>query len=530
MLAAAGCGVAGWWAMPVSGNSAPGPGNKAVQRDRPAWMGQPARTLERIHHLPAGVERDSAVLKLLASATPEELKTLILDPGSRLHERSGAMKRWAELEPQSCFDWYRELSPGELKRVGGYDDLTAVLFRTWAEKDSDAALRAARAVAHRGEFSSAQWEVISGVMRTDLTKGLKLAFDPNVPVPDNSRLTASLWEKDPAGFLKAAGELLSSGVDNRFLEEGRTKALKLWHQQDPGAAWAAVVALPRRDRTRMLPQLVELTMNDEGVEKAAALLTTVPEGDARINSSRKLLDTWAARDPDAAVKWMEQNVGSGKSEAMQRIIVAAAETQPEKALQLVSGLEAGPMRDRAMAGLADGVRDEGGKAAPVLAWLLNQPSDEGRRAALGKLSSAWVEESPEQADAFLKSAPPGGVPEGLAGDLARWHFSKGADSALKWALTLGDRERVQAVSSVVYRSAVSGNVDQTMGLLRALPAGDSREQALQAVLYGSLREEENPGTMAAALPTDLKEEAARQVRGWSEDIRGRAELLKALGQ
>ncbi|MES2709916.1 MAG: hypothetical protein V4726_25185 [Verrucomicrobiota bacterium] len=505
---------------------------KTSQAARPSWMGRPVQTLEQLRRLPYGAERDTAVLKMLAACTAEELKTVIMDPASRLHERSAAMKQWAELEPQGCFQWYRAITPSQWLLVSGYDDLTSVLFRTWARKDPEAAMRAARSVAHREDFSSAQWEVASAVMGTDLTKGLRLACDPGMPVSPNSRLTAALWEKDPAAFVKSAGELLSSGVENRFLNEGRTKALELWYKQDPAAAWAAVNAMPRTDRVRLLPQLLKQATAAAGVEQAAALLSSVPAGSVKSRAGRELLKSWAKTDPEAAIAWMGQNLPSNRADAMGQIITSAAETHPEKALKLVSGLEAGPMRDRAMAGLADGVGDDAEKAAPVVSWLLSQPADEGRRGALGKLTSAWVEQSPEQADAFLKSAAPGEVPDGLAADLAHYHFSNGADSALKWALTLGENQREQAVSSIIYRSAVSGNVDQTMtmGLLRALPEGQAGEQALQAVIYGSLRTREGFGAMAAALPENLKAAAVKQVRGWKEGSRGQAEVLKALGQ
>lgn len=492
-------------------------------------MGNPVLTLQQIHQLPYGAERDLAVLKMLASSTPEELKTVITDPASQLHERSAAMKEWAEREPRQCFDWYAGLSPGERDRVNGYDDLTAVLFRTWAEKDPDAALSAARGVAYRGEFADARWEVVAGIMRKDLAKGLKLAFDPAINVPKNSRLTAGLWEQDPGAFVKASGELLSSGVNNRFLDEGRTKALQLWHERDPAAAWEAVVALPRQDRSRMLPQLMGLIIESAGPESAAAQLAAVPEGQAKTMAGRKLLSEWASTDPDAAVAWMNQNVSAERTSAMSRIVSATAETHPEKALQLVAGLEAGPMRDRSIAGLTDSVKNDEEKAAPVLAWLLSQPADAGRREGLGKLTSVWVEKSPEQADAFLKSAAPGDIPDGLASDLAQWHFSKGADSALKWAQGLGEEQRAQAVSSVIYRSAVSGDLENTVGLLRSLPAGEAQDQALQAVIYGSMRSDAEPEALAAALPSALKTAAAAQVRGWKESAYGRAELLKALG-
>ncbi|MDB6070361.1 MAG: hypothetical protein JWL81_1532 [Verrucomicrobiales bacterium] len=523
--------AAGWMLMPANPpGQAEGKPSVEVGKEpaptRSTALDRPVESLSKLRSLPYGAERDRAVLTLLSAADPGQLKAILADPATRLHERSAAVKQWAEKDPTGCFEWYRDLTPARRELVEGYDNLLAVMMRTWAAQDPAAALKAARSVAHRTEFVDAPWEVISAVIASDLTKGLRLACDSATFSSTTSRLTAGLWEKNPGAFVKAAGELRASGTWNYFLDEGRTKALEMWHAQAPAAALATVSALPRDDRARLLPRLMELTFDKDGVDAAAAMVAGQPAGDVKERTARVLLEKWAATDPVAAAKWMDDNVPSNRSEAMVTIIRAAAETQPALALEIAAGLDPGPMRDRAMVGIADAAGGDSEHAAPVLSWLLTQPGDPARRTALGKLTDHWIETAPDQAEAFLKSAKPGEIPDGLASGLAARHFADGAPQALAWAQGLDGTQRDQAVSSVFYRAGIETPPDETVGLLRRVPAAE-REAALQAVLYGSLRAK-GGGGLAAVLPAEFKTLARQQVESWPAKMEGRDALLQSL--
>ena len=144
----------------------------------------------------------------------------------------------------------------------------------------------------------------------------------------------------------------------------------------------------------------------------------------------------------------------------------------------------------------------------MLAWLLTQPPDPARRTALGKLTDQWVRRSPAEADAFLKAAVAGDVPEGLPVQLAGHYFSKGASSALAWARGMDGAKRAQAMSAIFYRAGGATPPDETVGLIRRLPVAE-QDSALQAVLHGSVWQEGTGENLAAALPAPMKASALR---------------------
>ena len=173
---------------------------------------------------------------------------------------------------------------------------------------------------------------------------------------------------DPYAFdvVMRDGRRNNEAVWNGFFDEGRLKALELWHQRDPAAALATFSSLPRDDRARLLPELVRLTMESAGPVAAAAMLESQPAGDVRERASKKLLESWAGTVPIAAIRWMDNHVPTNHAGTMQAVIKAAAGSQPEMALKISSGLEPGPMRDRAMVGIADASQENEGQA--VRCW------------------------------------------------------------------------------------------------------------------------------------------------------------------
>ncbi|HTB63090.1 MAG TPA: hypothetical protein VK737_05835 [Opitutales bacterium] len=123
------------------------------------------------------------------------------------------------------------------------------------------------------------------------------------------------------------------------------------------------------------------------------------------------LQTWAAKDPKAALQWIKDNPGAASTAAINARFAAAiagfATTDPVGALDAVSQLNDDNVHDRLMKNaatkaLADALADQGG-FSQAAAFFSQLAAGQTRDEAYGELAQRWTEISPQDAATWADS-------------------------------------------------------------------------------------------------------------------------------
>lgn len=161
-----------------------------------------------------------------------------------------------------------------------------------------------------------------------------------------------------------------------------------------------------------------------------------------------VLATWATRDPDAALRWAEANhEGTGPNPHLAGIIRGIAETNPERATELLAGMPRSRERGDALNGMLPHMLAQGVEA--TRSWI------EGLTDAA--LRDGAIMRSAEE----LASMDPSGT--------AAW-------------LLANPGEATQRRMDDVYRQWARQDEQAALSAVTALPSGENRSNALRGVI------------------------------------------------
>ncbi len=176
-----------------------------------------------------------------------------------------------------------------------------------------------------------------------------------------------------------------------------------------------------------------------------------------------ILTTWAANDPDAAINWAKANhEGDGANPNLIGVIRGLAESDPQRATQLLSSMPFGQERGQAL--------------DAMLPFLVAQGTDAVR---------SWAD---SLADPALRQGAIARAAEQLA--------TKDPQASLAWLLS-NPGDATKARIDDVYRTWAGNDSDAALASLSTLAPGETRSDALRGVV-GSLAAKD-PATAVAVM-------------------------------
>jgi hypothetical protein len=390
-------------------------------------------TLREIMKLDSDFTRSAAIYLLAAGMNEEGVERLLDEVESidRESERRTAAsilyQRYAELDPAAAVEHM-------MRRKEGFDtNWLYAVFYSWARTDLDGAVSRAATLDDRDRYMAGTAIVRS---RDDLPSAEREALGPKLNTqvavrdPYMSRLRSakaaeSAWQSaltirdrearqseqysviyewarlDPHAAIRAIESLQSRADQYQFLHH----AVQAWSEKEPHAAVDWLLARPpSHHRTELLSNaLGSLAMKDP--DAAMTIAQRVPESqrdqvlmnvfmnwghsdpeaaaawlakqDDRQRYSQALVmvaSGYVMRDPEGALQWAETLSGEQSRMVMGQVIPHIAQDDPERAASLVSQLDEGPERERAISNIAQAWAQWDPRAA--LAWATKQPASD----------------------------------------------------------------------------------------------------------------------------------------------------------
>ncbi|MEO7299678.1 MAG: hypothetical protein ABI042_14010, partial [Verrucomicrobiota bacterium] len=276
----------------------------------------------------------------------------------------GGRKRFMDLQKM-----LESVDPADMSRLLAFvektgsrnmkDSMRAMLLGKWAETDLHGAMAYANALPTKQARENAIMQVVQSWAEKDASAALEWAKQlPKGSLRSQvmSGAIGSLAAKDPA----AAFELMKdneTGNHNRW-GGGMYQIFNVWADKDPAAAAA----------------------------KATEALT----GQQRSQAYQSIAGVWAAKDPQAALKWAETLGGQDKRNSISSIVSAWAGSDVNSASLWVQNLPEGTTKQQALSTL--GSQWSQNDPAAAIAYAQNLPAGTGKNNMLGTVLGQWAQQ------------------------------------------------------------------------------------------------------------------------------------------
>lgn len=378
---------------------------------------------------------------------------------------------------QALMDYYAGLDPSQFEEEAKkLEDLPwserimvgYLLFARWGEEDPIAAMEYTKSMGFAGMF------VRGTVMQS----------------------WASKYPQDAAAYYKANPNQFRMGgmMGGRRGRGGGSAAQVIateWARQDGTGAMAWAQSLEGRDQREAMRGIFSQAAKEDPA-KAAGMLASVTDPDARRDAQNTIAREWGGKDWDAAQRWISGLPADQQAEATARAIRGLADEDPKLASTKITAIPEGEERDDAVESIARRWGQE--DPASAADWVMKTGSEEVQHDSIGRVVSSWVGKDAEAAYAFVEKQPEGAVRDRAASSYVMSNQSGDVQQNLKLAETIGDdRSRHWAI-----------------GMTAASWARKDKEAATQYV-------ENSPGL------DDRAKERIKQFsdRGWGRGRRGR---------
>lgn len=311
-------------------------------------------------------------------------------------------------------------------------------------------------------------------------------FKARLHSPQETRLAARLWaEADPAGFW----EWLRESRDRDPFERFGTDLLKLWSEQDPEAAMAAVMAITEE----VLGDQFRRTVIEAVLERDTALgldfvarIGDLPAWDLGEKPwitrdpalvARGLVDlplnhefraflnhavpAWAEKDPEACLAWLRATPPLEKTQWPRNWVVRGfkevAQARPEAALQAARELADPAHRSQALAGVLASCQVTPDNAAP---WL-NQVRMDEMFILAEELGGPLQTLSGDLANraGLLALIPANRNSTGAFQNIAREWSKRDPEAAWEWAASIDDPAMSRAALTAAIEGMDAGQLD-----------------------------------------------------------------------
>ncbi|MES2709450.1 MAG: hypothetical protein V4726_22820 [Verrucomicrobiota bacterium] len=339
------------FAPPATGSA--GAGRKVLfdsKSSSAAQAAQAVKMLEEIRTASNPVTGRRSLLDLVENADAGELERLF--SAARLSDdvsaRNAAAQRWAEVDPAGFYSHLKTLRPDEMEEL---NEVATILFRTWAHRDPEKSFAEAKKAESLPGFSGVRGAVVSGLLEDNPEKGFAMmATEKNYWMISNP-IKKSVWEKDPARFAKAAAVLGEQNFWYGNVSGPYSDAISAWAAKDFAGSLEWAKSLKKEMRAFVMPKLLgKLAETDPA--QALSIFASLEPSPEREAAGPALVSQWAKKDPQAALDWIEETMTGGRGQAYTAWISAIADGGLDKAAELLQSLPEGNGRDQAVRGLA----------------------------------------------------------------------------------------------------------------------------------------------------------------------------------
>ncbi len=250
---------------------------------------------------------------------------------------------------------------------------------------------------------------------------------------------ATMATKDPlaaAEFFKDESNPLLNVPQSAGFMAGAVA--KEWAKKDPAAALEWAQGLRDGLRGGALGSIIgSMAIEDpaKAAEKVASL--KLDAGDDRKGVYGQVAQSWAARDPQAALEWAGSlPAGAEKEEATRRSLDSWANSDPTAAAAHLDSLSDAAEKQKLMGAVTGpwARRDPAGTAE----WLTQQPEGKGREEGTRNVMWMWTATDPTAASTWLNEQPSGSSKDEGIVTLANQTFANDPEAAMAWNATISD--------------------------------------------------------------------------------------------
>jgi len=411
----------------------------------------------------------------LERAVPADYPRLLRLAGTDSNALRLVASRWMELDPRGLFDHLA---------ANGFvqDEVARLLFRDWARRDPEGAIRALDADENQAAPRWLRFQVVNQLMRQDPERGFKVLARWSIGDFGPSMNAVKDWaQTDPR---RAAQVVLDhpSGYGSRL---GLEAIGEVWAAGDPAAALAFATSQTGQLPTVLARSAIKAWAKRDASAAAEWLASASPA--VRNRLSAELMEAWAGQDLAAAIEWSQSELtGGALTRAIEGLVRGAAEKDPAQAAALVSEMK--DFRERASAAVAVAQKwipelDTPNARIPdeMAAWL--QSLDEGSRVrAIEATFWNWVGADAPGLARLLGETRDTLLSDDYYGHLARRLARRDPAEAIAWADTLPGTARHEAGAQAFaeWRSTQSESAQEWF---RKLPSDDPRRRPyLQAAV------------------------------------------------
>jgi hypothetical protein len=429
------------------------------------------------------------LLSLVESATPGDLERIF--DSARLTDdlsaRNAAAQHWAEIDPQGFFKHLKDLRSDEMDELG---EVAAILFRTWAHRDPEEALAIAKKSQTLPGFMGARGAAVSGALEDDPEKGFALlAKEKNLYL--EQAFKKSIWEKDPARFVKAstqAGDTLNRYGGGGFggmgmdpfggsglygLAGARNEALAAWAGSDFPAALEWAKFLKADERAGVMPALLG-KLAEKDLNQARGIFESLAPSKEREAVGPAIVAQWAKTDPRAALAWIEDTMTGGRTQAYSAWIRAVASNGLENAATMLEALPDGNGRDYATRVLAGEWAAKDVTAA--INWIKGMQDGSDRREAYASVARQWAQKDQAGFKEFVATVPRAELPDQYLYYLYG-RTNEEQEKNLTWAAALPEDRRDPVFLNMFTQTAWNRKPAEIVELLNKVDDADLQARA-----------------------------------------------------
>lgn len=468
-------------------------------------------TVPEIMQLPGAFTRSEALHVLAGRADGAAVQghifaaARIADDVEREQALGILFSRLAEIDPASA------LALARTEYFAAIRSVEATVWGTWARKDFDAALFAAKTQTSAMDQNNAAQALYAafGFMANDITDRIEAELGIGPDRTQRARYLYRLADSSPAEAIDYINAM-PPGTEKTWNVNWLAYYLAL-RDPDGAQAFAArfATAIERQQFTTVLagesarenPRLVMdrllasgSAMDGTGLHNAIEALVETDPGaaDAYFRSARSpqmrqmigfsLVGVLAATDPAAAVAWARENDRSGNYNFEMMAVMSLARHDPELAMAEALNITNPGMRENVVSNVVSAVAADDPRKALAMAQSLGDPRL--RESSEQQVAQAWFSQDPDAAVAWLETLEDSKARSII--DSAGWSLLQTDVSA---ALRL--LPRVSEGNQHFWRSQIALQLSQTRSPDDALAfirqfEGEAGYPQLQAELVGGI--------------------------------------------
>lgn len=386
------------------------------------WRGIPQRVLSRLIDYAAKQEPREA-LRFFQSVPPEHV-------AGEYHAKQLATA-WTLIDPDSAQGWAAGLPAAKLR-----DEVVLRINSMLTELDPQLAMAQIAATPAGPLHARMVQNTARAFGKRDLPGALAW-IGSLTPGPDQDAAVEGLAhigaEFDPAGMVKGLAAFPASPA--RIKAHG--DFARLWALQDVEAAIDWFATLPAGPERTATQRTIFEAASTHAPDRALELVKTITNRTEQDTLINKLALGLVEEDAESALDLA--NVlprGATRARTLGSMLARLAQTQPDRAVQLVQAGDFGSDRAEVLRIFAS----DWGRSAPAAAaaWVGSLIADPALEAPMAYVSHAiaaeWSEREPERALAWVDTLPAGKVRHralvALTGEMARRYPQKAFDLAL----------------------------------------------------------------------------------------------------